>query len=53
MTSYGADDSITIAIALSIVAGAMLIACAFLLRTIIREITAAQNTEMNMRAVFE
>ena len=53
MTSYGADDSITIAIALSIVAGAMLIACAFLLRTIIREITAAQNTEVNMRAVFE
>ena len=53
MTSYGADDSITIAIALSVVAGAMLIACAFLLRTIIREITAAQNTEMNMRAVFE
>ena len=29
------------------------IACALLLRKIIRDITSAQNTELNVRQVFE
>ncbi|MBD60204.1 MAG: hypothetical protein CL808_08815 [Citromicrobium sp.] len=53
ISSYGAGDNMMVSAVLAAVSTGVLIASAFLLRKIIREITAAQNTVVNVREVFD
>ena len=53
MSSYGSGDNMMVSAVLAAGSTGLLIACAFLLRKIIREITAAQDTVVNVREVFD
>ena len=53
LSAFDTGDTFSVAIAIGAVGSGLTIACALLLRNIIRDITSAQNTELNVRQVFE
>lgn len=53
MSAFDTGEGISVGVAIGAVGSGLTIACALLLRKIIRDITSAQNTELNVRQVFE
>ncbi|NCP19948.1 MAG: DUF4328 domain-containing protein [Erythrobacter sp.] len=53
MTGFGDGSNLTVGILLGAASGVLTIAAAILLRNLVRDITAAQTTHLNLREVFE